>query len=91
MGGSVRRVVIEVERALRGEPRPIDEHEVGANPCALRDRPGTARAPPRGRAQPHYVADLVAGGALAGSVYALEPAFRPAIARLAAAWPAPGA
>jgi membrane-associated phospholipid phosphatase len=34
MDGSVRRVVIEVKRDLRGQPRPIDQHEVGANPWA---------------------------------------------------------
>jgi membrane-associated phospholipid phosphatase len=34
MNGDVHRVVIEVKRELRGEPRPVSEHEVGANPWA---------------------------------------------------------
>jgi membrane-associated phospholipid phosphatase len=34
MNGTVRRVVIEVKRALRGEPRPVSDHKQGANPWA---------------------------------------------------------
>ena len=34
MGGTVRRVVLETKRDLRGQSRPVDEHEVGANPWA---------------------------------------------------------
>jgi membrane-associated phospholipid phosphatase len=34
MDGSVRRVVIETERELRGQQRPAQDHEIGANPWA---------------------------------------------------------
>ena len=34
MDGSVRRVMIETQRELRGKPRPVNQHELGANPWA---------------------------------------------------------
>jgi membrane-associated phospholipid phosphatase len=34
MDGSVRRVTLETLRELRGQPRPIRDHETGANPWA---------------------------------------------------------
>jgi membrane-associated phospholipid phosphatase len=34
MDGDVRRVVVEVKRALLGRPRPVGDHEQGANPWA---------------------------------------------------------
>jgi membrane-associated phospholipid phosphatase len=115
MDGSVRRVVIEVKRELRGQPRPVGEHEIGANPWAsmpsdhfasalmtglvLVEADGRLGAAALGYAGvlalclvylgEHYIADLAAGAALAGSVYALEPMLRPVIGRAAASWPAP--
>src|ERR671929_1298072 len=34
IGGAVRRVPVEVSRALRRQPRPLAEHSLGANPWA---------------------------------------------------------
>jgi membrane-associated phospholipid phosphatase len=34
MDGGVRRVVVEAKRALLGKPRPVADHEQGANPWA---------------------------------------------------------
>jgi membrane-associated phospholipid phosphatase len=34
MGGDVHRVVFEVKRDLLGQPRPVADHELGANPWA---------------------------------------------------------
>jgi membrane-associated phospholipid phosphatase len=115
MNGDVRRVVIEVKRELRSEPRPVGEHEVGANPWASMPSDHFASALMTGLVLfegdrrlgiaglgyavllggclvylgEHYVLDLLAGAALAVTIYVAEPVTRPILARLAAAWPKP--
>jgi membrane-associated phospholipid phosphatase len=115
MDGSVRRVVVEMTRELRGKRRPFRHHEIGANPWAsmpsdhfatalmtavnLREFGPAAAAAGWGYAAAlgvalvylgeHYVTDLIAGAALAGTVKALERPLAAPLGRVAAAWPHP--